>query len=83
MSNNLWLCLICGNLACGRKNYDGTGGNNHGIEHFKTTSHPLVVKLGTITPEGDASIHCYACDEEVLDNFLKDHLANFGIEVEK
>jgi ubiquitin carboxyl-terminal hydrolase 5/13 len=41
------------------------------------------VKLGTITPEGDASIHCYACDEEVLDNFLKDHLANFGIEVEK
>ena len=54
LSSNLWLCLTCGALSCGRKNYDGTGGNGHAIEHFKSTSHPLVVKTGTITPEGDA-----------------------------
>jgi uncharacterized UBP type Zn finger protein len=42
-----------------------------------------VVKLGTITPEGDASVHCYTCDDEVQDNFLADHLNNFGIEVGK
>jgi ubiquitin carboxyl-terminal hydrolase 5/13 len=56
LSSNLWLCLTCGNLGCGRKNWDGTGGNNHGIEHFEKCKHPLVVKTGTITPTGDACI---------------------------
>lgn len=31
LSTNLWLCLTCGNTGCGRKNWDGTGGNSHGI----------------------------------------------------
>lgn len=31
------MCLECGNLGCGRKYFDGTGGNNHGIEHFEKT----------------------------------------------
>jgi ubiquitin carboxyl-terminal hydrolase 5/13 len=78
---NLWLCLTCGKLGCGRKNYDGTGGNNHGVEHWRSSQHPLVVKLGTITPEGSASIHCYACDEEVVDEKLAEHLSRFGIYV--
>lgn len=34
LSTNLWLCLTCGNTGCGRKNWDGTGGNGHGIAHF-------------------------------------------------
>lgn len=41
----------------------------------------MVVKLGTITPEGNASVHCYVCGDEVTDNYLKDHLFNFGIDV--
>jgi len=41
--------LTCGNAGCGRKNWDGTGGNNHAINHFEQTGHPVVVKLGTIT----------------------------------
>lgn len=65
LSSNLWLCLTCGYLGCGRKNYDGSGGNNHAINHFESTSHPLVVKTGTITPEGDA------CNNNInLSNFL-------------
>lgn len=56
LSSNLWLCLTCANLGCGRKNWDGTGGNNHAIEHYDKTKHPLVVKTGTITPDGDACI---------------------------
>ena len=79
LNNNLWLCLTCGNLGCGRRQYDGSGGNNHGLEHFQTTGHPVACKLGTITPEGSASIHCYSCDEEVLDENLIDHLSFFGI----
>ena len=54
LNSNLWLCLSCGNLGCGRKQYDGTGGNGHGIDHFKNKGHPLAVKTGTITPNGDA-----------------------------
>lgn len=38
LKTNLWLCLTCGNLGCGRKNYlDNSGGNNHGVNHFEQT----------------------------------------------
>ena len=57
LSSNLWLCLTCGHLGCGRESYDGTGGHNHAINHNKTTGHPIVVKMGTITPEGKACIN--------------------------
>ena len=40
---------------CGRKFYDGTGGNNHASEHYQQTKYPLAVKLGTITPDGAGS----------------------------
>lgn len=83
LSNNLWLCLYCGHVGCGRKVYDGSGGNNHAIDHAKSFEHHLVVKLGTITSDGKADVYCYKCDDEVVDNFLKEHLAVFGIEIEK
>lgn len=54
LKENLWLCLACGNLGCGRKQYDGSGGNSHAIEHFNKTGHGVNVKLGTITAEGTA-----------------------------
>jgi len=28
--------MSCGHLGCGRKNWDGTGGNNHAVQHFET-----------------------------------------------
>ena len=78
LNKNLWLCLTCGNLSCGRKE---TGGNQHAIEHFNKTKHPLVVKTGTITPDGEASIYCYACDNDVKDENLAEHLKNFGLDI--
>ena len=78
LSSNLWLCLTCGNLSCGRKE---TGGNQHAITHYKKTSHPLVVKTGTITPDGEASLYCYACDNDVKDENLAIHLKNLGIDI--
>lgn len=83
LSNNLWLCMTCGHLGCGRKNFDGTGGNGHALIHYQSCHHPLVCKMGTITPEGTASIHCYACDDEILDPDLQSHLLLFGIQVQK
>ncbi|KAJ7217214.1 hypothetical protein GGX14DRAFT_602632 [Mycena pura] len=82
LSSNLWLCLTCGSLGCGRQLYGvATGGNGHGLRHFQETGHPVCVKLGTITPEGDADIYCYKCDDARLDPALADHLSAFGINV--
>ncbi|TFY74314.1 hypothetical protein EWM64_g9698, partial [Hericium alpestre] len=82
LKENLWLCLTCGSLGCGRAQYGGTGGHGHGLEHYEETSHPVSVKLGTITPEGNADIYCYACNDAKLDPELSAHLANFGINVQ-
>lgn len=54
LSGNLWLCLECGNVGCGRKFFDGTGGNNHGVDHATNSKHSLAVKLGTISSQGEA-----------------------------
>ncbi|KAJ2396706.1 ubiquitin C-terminal hydrolase Ubp14 [Coemansia sp. RSA 2559] len=78
---NLWLCLSCGHVGCGRRQYDGSGGNNHAIDHFAQTGHRVSVKLGTITPEGTADAYCYACDDNKMDPRLAHHLKVFGISV--
>ena len=81
LKENLWLCLICGSLGCGRYQYGGIGGNGHGLGHFEETGHGVSVKLGTITPEGSADIYCYICDDSKLDPELAVHLRTFNINV--
>lgn len=81
LKENLWLCLICGALNCGRNQLGGAPGNSHGIAHYDSTHHPVAVKLGSITPDGTADIYCYACDDEVKDHHLAEHLAHFGINI--
>jgi len=81
LSNNLWLCMTCGFLGCSRKYYDGTGGNNHAVDHSTNFGHTVVCKLGTITPEGTASIYCYKCDDDKIDKNLKEHLSVLGIDI--
>ncbi len=56
LKENLWLCLSCGNLGCGRAQYGGIGGNGHGMQHFESCGHPIAVKMGSITPEGTADV---------------------------
>ena len=46
LKENLWLNLTDGSILCGRKFFDGTGGNNHAVEHYYKTKYPLAVKLG-------------------------------------
>lgn len=36
-TENLWLNLSDGTVLCGRKFFDGTGGNNHALEHYQAT----------------------------------------------
>jgi ubiquitin carboxyl-terminal hydrolase 5/13 len=79
LKENLWLCLECGNLGCGRAQFGGVGGNSHALAHATETKHGVAVKLGSITPEGTADVYCYTCDEERIDDDLSTHLANWGI----
>ena len=79
LKENLWLCLTCGNLGCGRAQFGGVGGNSHGLKHTELSNHPVAVKLGSITAEGNADVYCYACNEERIDPELNGHLSNWGI----
>ncbi|XP_006757624.1 PREDICTED: ubiquitin carboxyl-terminal hydrolase 5 isoform X2 [Myotis davidii] len=78
MRENLWLNLTDGSILCGRRYFDGSGGNNHAAEHYRETGYPLAVKLGTITPDG-ADVYSYDEDDMVLDPNLAEHLSHFGI----
>ncbi|KAF8995923.1 hypothetical protein BDQ17DRAFT_1365068 [Cyathus striatus] len=82
LTENLWLCLTCGSLGCGRQQFGGVGGNGHGLQHYEDIKHPISVKLGTITPEGGADIYCYTCNDAKTDPDLSRHLAAFGINVQ-
>ncbi|KAI9710515.1 MAG: hypothetical protein M1820_002651 [Bogoriella megaspora] len=81
LKENLWLCLTCGNLGCGRSQFGGIGGHSHGLAHSDKTSHPVAVKLGSLTADGAADIYCYACNEERIDTDLVPHLAHWGIDI--
>uniref|UniRef100_A0A914IAW4 Ubiquitin carboxyl-terminal hydrolase n=1 Tax=Globodera rostochiensis TaxID=31243 RepID=A0A914IAW4_GLORO len=60
-------------------NYDGNG---HAKAHFESTGFPLVVKLGTIENE-DGDIYSYDEDAPVRDPWLAQHLAHFGLDINK
>ncbi|XP_029116271.1 ubiquitin carboxyl-terminal hydrolase 14 isoform X2 [Elaeis guineensis] len=80
-TDNLWLNLTDGMILCGRRNWDGSGGNNHAIEHYKETNYPLAAKLGTITADLEgADVFSYPEDDSVEDPLLAQHLAFFGID---
>lgn len=79
LKENLWLCLECGRLGCGREQLGGVDGNSHALAHATESGHGVAVKLGSITPEGTADIYCYLCDDERIDESLDKHLAHWGI----
>lgn len=82
LTDNLWLNLTDGAILCGRKFFDGTGGNNHAAEHYYNTRYPLAVKLGTITAKG-ADVYSYDEDDMVEDPNLGIHLSHWGINMIK
>lgn len=84
LEQNLWICLHCGNLGCGREQI-GIEGHSHALAHYKTyNDHPLAVKLGSLS-NSTFDIYCYSCDDEVKfkdTQVLKDTLFKYGIDVE-
>ncbi|XP_073028592.1 ubiquitin carboxyl-terminal hydrolase 14-like [Primulina eburnea] len=80
-TENLWLNLTDGSILCGRKNWDGSGGNDHAVNHYSVTKYPLAVKLGTITADLEAAdVYSYDEDASVIDPLLAQHMQHFGID---
>merc|ERR1712060_932263 len=77
-TENHWLNLGTGFVGCGRKYYDGTGGNNHGIEHFQKEGDAIArysIKIGTISSNLEAiDIYDMKEDKFVKDPIIIDHL---------
>lgn len=70
-----------GSILCGRRFFDGSGGNDHAVQHYSACGYPLAVKLGTITSDGKGDVYSYTEDDMVEDPNLIEHLAHFGIKI--
>ncbi|SCU80354.1 LADA_0B06810g1_1 [Lachancea dasiensis] len=84
LTQNLWLCLHCGHLGCGRQQV-GIEGQSHALKHFENhPDHALAVKLGSLS-NSSSDVYCYSCDDEVqiadLDKWVK-LLAHWGINIQ-
>lgn len=81
LEENLWLCLHCGNIGCGREQFGGLKGNSHALAHYTAhKDHPVAVKLGSLSlTQGKADCYCYECQDEVKVPNLAQDLAVFGI----
>lgn len=81
IDSNLWCCIACGVVGCGRAQWDGSGGKGHAMQHYTATRHPLAVKLGTVDPSDPsrADTFCYPCDELRACHKLKDALPLLGL----
>lgn len=86
LQENLWICLHCGIMGCGREQFGSTmKGNSHALKHYETSGHPVAVKLGSLsaTDENNCDCYCYHCNDEVKVPQLSEKLITFGIDIQK
>lgn len=83
LKENLWLCLTCGSVGCGREQYGSSlKGNSHALEHFNVTGHAVAVKLGSLSVDEDScDCYCYLCNDEVKVPELSSKLLTFGLDL--
>lgn len=83
LKENLWICLHCGAMGCGREQFGSTlKGNSHALSHYETTGHSVAVKLGSLT-EDSGDCYCYKCNDEVKVPELGNKLITYGIDITK
>ncbi|KAI5192557.1 hypothetical protein NECID01_1989 [Nematocida sp. AWRm77] len=74
---NLWMCVWCGLIFCGKMHYY-CNGNSHAAEHFETTGHTLFVGLDTSTSaQPPALVYCCLCERFVQSTLFCDLLFSF------
>ena len=84
LTENLWICLHCGQLGCGRQQYGSTlKGNGHALKHYEETpTHPVALKLGSLSNESEScDAYCYQCNDEVKVPDLAAKLKVFNIDL--
>lgn len=66
VSNNLWLCLYCGHVGCGRAQaYSELGGNGHALAHYESNcDHCVALKLSSLSASV-CEAYCYNCDVSI------------------
>lgn len=81
LTENLWICLHCGFVGCGRSQFGGVPGNSHALQHYRENpDHPIAVKLGSLSAD-IADCYSYGDDEEVKIPNLAKYLKTFGIDI--
>lgn len=83
LKENLWICLHCGAMGCGREQFGSTlKGNSHALSHYESTGHSVAVKLGSLS-EDSGDCYCYKCNDEVKVPELGQKLITYGIDITK
>ncbi|KAI5953992.1 ubp14 [Candida margitis] len=85
LKENLWICLHCGALGCGRQQYGSTmKGNSHALAHYELSQHPVALKLGSLSGDSESyDAYCYQCNDEVKVPNLAAILKKYGIDLDK
>lgn len=84
LKENLWICLTCGSLGCGREQFGSSlKGNSHALSHYEITGHQVAVKLGSLSADNEDSCdcYCYQCNDEVKVPDLTSKLLPFGVDL--
>lgn len=84
LKENLWMCLSCGTVACGREQFGSTlKGNSHALAHASSSGHHVAVKLGSLSADNEDSCdcYCYQCNDEVKVPHLAEKLLAFGVDL--
>ncbi|KAI5170460.1 ubiquitin carboxyl-terminal hydrolase 5/13 [Pancytospora epiphaga] len=77
LNENLWMCLECGNIGCGRSQ-PGKNGNGHALEHFESRNnigHAHAVYTSSIGKNLEPDTYCYKCDNFI--NYPYDIKVNY------
>ncbi|KAI5951362.1 ubp14 [Candida jiufengensis] len=84
LKENLWICLHCGTLGCGRQQYGSSmKGNGHALKHYEDTQHPVALKLGSLSSDPEScDAYCYQCNDEVKVPNLSAILQKYGIDLQ-
>ncbi|KAG7860565.1 hypothetical protein KL939_002051 [Ogataea angusta] len=81
LKENLWICVTCGSIGCGRAQFGGVAGNSHALKHHELfPDHHIAIKLGSLSLNS-ADSYCYTCNDEVKVPDLVKLLATFGIDI--
>lgn len=86
LKENLWICLHCGIIGCGRQQFGSAlQGNSHALTHYELSGHPVAVKLGSLSADdvNNCDCYCYQCQDEVKVNDLYEKLLKYGIDLAK